>query len=129
MRLSRRPWSLSSGRAPRRPVGGLCRMRNSVNVINGFPYPEERPEGASRRTHYRDAALGPKFVRRSGVTADPGTAAVIRAGETDAGQRLDRVLAAHLPELSRTRLKRLIGDGYVTQDGVIVRDPSLRARC
>jgi 23S rRNA pseudouridine1911/1915/1917 synthase len=63
------------------------------------------------------------------VTADPGTSATIRAGENDAGQRLDRVLAAHLPVLSRTRLKRLIGDGYVTQDGVVVREPSLRVRC
>src|SRR5258706_8532529 len=53
---------------------------------------------------------------------------VIRAGETDAGQRLDRVLAQHLPLLSRTRLKRLIETGQVTHEGSVLRDPSLRVR-
>ena len=58
-----------------------------------------------------------------------GTATKIRAGESEGGQRLDRMLASHLSELSRTRLKRLIEDGLVTQDGIILRDPSLRVRC
>jgi len=53
---------------------------------------------------------------------------VIRADETDAGQRLDRVLAQHLPLLSRTRLKRLIETGQVTHEGAVLRDPSLRVR-
>jgi len=52
----------------------------------------------------------------------------IRAGETDAGQRLDRVLAQHLPLLSRTRLKRLIETGQVTHEGAVLRDPSQRVR-
>jgi 23S rRNA pseudouridine1911/1915/1917 synthase len=52
----------------------------------------------------------------------------IQAAEADAGRRLDRVLALHLPELSRTRLKRLIEDGCVTQHGIVLRDPSLRVR-
>jgi 23S rRNA pseudouridine1911/1915/1917 synthase len=52
----------------------------------------------------------------------------IRAGETDAGQRLDRVLAQHLPLLSRTRLKRLIEGGHVTHEGEVLRDPSQRVR-
>ena len=55
-------------------------------------------------------------------------ATVIRAGETDAGQRLDRVLARHLPLLSRTRLKRLIETGNVTENGATLRDPSQRVR-
>jgi 23S rRNA pseudouridine1911/1915/1917 synthase len=55
-------------------------------------------------------------------------ATVIRAGETDAGQRLDRVLAQHLPLLSRTRLKRLIETGQVTHEGAVLRDPSQRVR-
>jgi 23S rRNA pseudouridine1911/1915/1917 synthase len=55
-------------------------------------------------------------------------ATVIRAGETDAGQRLDRVLAQHLPLLSRTRLKRLIETGQVTHAGAVLRDPSQRVR-
>jgi 23S rRNA pseudouridine1911/1915/1917 synthase len=53
---------------------------------------------------------------------------VIRADETDAGQRLDRVLAQHLPLLSRTRLKRLIEAGQVTHEGAVLRDPSQRVR-
>ncbi len=52
----------------------------------------------------------------------------IRVGKGDAGQRLDRVLALHLPELSRTRLKHLIETGNVTENGATLRDPSLRAR-
>src|SRR5271170_1821314 len=55
-------------------------------------------------------------------------ATVIRAGKTDAGQRLDRVLAQHLPLLSRTRLKRLIETGQVTHEGAVLRDPSQRVR-
>src|ERR1700757_1039433 len=57
------------------------------------------------------------------------TTTTILACESDVGQRLDRVLALHLPELSRTRLKRLIEDGFVTEHGVILRDPSLRVQC
>jgi 23S rRNA pseudouridine1911/1915/1917 synthase len=57
-----------------------------------------------------------------------GSATVIRADETDAGQRLDRVLAQHLPLLSRTRLKRLIETGQVTGEGAVLRDPSQRVR-
>jgi 23S rRNA pseudouridine1911/1915/1917 synthase len=43
----------------------------------------------------------------------------------EAGERLDRVLAAHL-ELSRTRLKALILAGEVTIGGVTIRDPGHR---
>src|SRR5260370_6474465 len=52
----------------------------------------------------------------------------IRASAGDAGQRLDRVLAQHLPLLSRTRLKRLIETGQVTHEGAVLRDPSQRVR-
>jgi len=31
-------------------------MRNFLNAIKELPHPEERPIGASRRTHDRDAA-------------------------------------------------------------------------
>jgi 23S rRNA pseudouridine1911/1915/1917 synthase len=53
----------------------------------------------------------------------------IRASAGDAGQRLDRVLAQHLPLLSRTRLKRLIEAGQVTDERAVLRDPSQRVRC
>ncbi len=65
------------------------------------------------------------------MTLDPdaGTAIAIRVGESDSGQRLDRMLALHLPGMSRTRLKRLIESGHVTQQGAELRDPSVRVRC
>jgi 23S rRNA pseudouridine1911/1915/1917 synthase len=55
-------------------------------------------------------------------------ARAIRVGENDDGGRLDRVLALHFPELSRTRLKHLIQAGHVSQQGQALRDPSLRVK-
>ena len=42
--------------------------------------------------------------------------------------RLDRMLANHFPELSRTRLKRLIEEGRVMHDGAASRDPAQHVR-
>ena len=42
----------------------------------------------------------------------------------ETGGRLDRVLAARIPALSRSRLKALILDGQVTIDGRTILDPS-----
>jgi 23S rRNA pseudouridine1911/1915/1917 synthase len=50
----------------------------------------------------------------------------VRSDADDAGQRLDRVLQRHVPELSRSRFKQLILDGAVTRDGVAQRDPAQR---
>ncbi|HEY3909294.1 MAG TPA: RluA family pseudouridine synthase [Stellaceae bacterium] len=52
----------------------------------------------------------------------------VRIEDAEAGERLDRVLARHLPALSRTRLKRLIERGLVMRDGAASRDPALRVR-
>jgi 23S rRNA pseudouridine1911/1915/1917 synthase len=52
------------------------------------------------------------------VTAEPG----------DAGERLDRLLAMRLDELSRTRIKHLVEAGRVTLDGATVKDPSMRVK-
>jgi 23S rRNA pseudouridine1911/1915/1917 synthase len=46
----------------------------------------------------------------------------------DNGARLDRVLAARIPELSRSRLKTLILAGEVAIDGRTIRDPSERVK-
>jgi 23S rRNA pseudouridine1911/1915/1917 synthase len=51
--------------------------------------------------------------------------AIIVAGD-EAGARLDRVLAAHVAELSRSRLKALIEAGAVAVGGRTIRDPSHR---
>src|SRR5271169_5193171 len=57
-----------------------------------------------------------------------GTTAAVGPEADEAGLRLDRMLARHLPALSRTRLKRLIEEGHVRHDGIAARDPSLRVR-
>jgi 23S rRNA pseudouridine1911/1915/1917 synthase len=54
--------------------------------------------------------------------AETRVEAVIAAAQ--AGERLDRALAAHLEELSRSRLKALILAGHVTISGRTIRDPS-----
>jgi 23S rRNA pseudouridine1911/1915/1917 synthase len=58
--------------------------------------------------------------------AAPAAAVHTVAGE--AGLRLDRALARHLPALSRTQLQRLIAMGCVTHQGTALRDPALRVR-
>jgi 23S rRNA pseudouridine1911/1915/1917 synthase len=57
-----------------------------------------------------------------------GTAITVLADASEAGQRLDRVLARRLPALSRTRLKGLIHAGYVTLEGAALCDPAARVR-
>src|SRR5476649_2831503 len=42
----------------------------------------------------------------------------------EAGQRIDRVLAARIPALSRSRLKALILDGQVTIEARTILDPA-----
>jgi 23S rRNA pseudouridine1911/1915/1917 synthase len=42
----------------------------------------------------------------------------------ESGQRLDRVLAARIPALSRSRLKALIVAGHVKRSGRTIRDPA-----
>jgi 23S rRNA pseudouridine1911/1915/1917 synthase len=50
----------------------------------------------------------------------------VRVADDQAGGRLDRVLAAHIAELSRTRLKALIEAGAVAVEGRTIRDPGHR---
>lgn len=61
------------------------------------------------------------------AAAVSGTHAVT-VREEDAGERLDRVLALHLPGLSRSRLKQLVQEGRVAAGGATIRDPSLRVK-
>ena len=46
----------------------------------------------------------------------------------DVGERLDKALAAGVPDLSRARIQALMADGAVSLDGVILTDPAARAR-
>jgi 23S rRNA pseudouridine1911/1915/1917 synthase len=52
----------------------------------------------------------------------------VTAEAGDAGERLDRLLATRLAELSRTRVKHLVEAGRVTLDGTPVTDPAMRVR-
>jgi 23S rRNA pseudouridine1911/1915/1917 synthase len=54
------------------------------------------------------------------------TPKLIRIAPEEVGARLDRVLAAHVAELSRTRLKALIEAGAVAVGGRTIRDPAHR---
>jgi 23S rRNA pseudouridine1911/1915/1917 synthase len=58
----------------------------------------------------------------------PGTTVTVRSAGADIGERLDRVLALHVPQLSRTRVKQLIAAGQVTENGAVCRDPALRVK-
>ena len=52
----------------------------------------------------------------------------LSAASTDAGTRLDRFLAEHCPELSRTRVQELIDAGLVLVDGSAGKKGSMRLR-
>src|SRR5487761_1861790 len=60
--------------------------------------------------------------------SDNDTVLAVTAREAEAGERLDRVLAAHLGDLSRTRLKRLVEAGRVSLDGATISDPAMRVK-
>jgi len=49
-------------------------------------------------------------------------------GIEEAGDRLDRVLTAHFPDLSRARLQALIAEGRLSHDGAAVTDGKHKAR-
>ena len=52
----------------------------------------------------------------------------VTAAPADGGARLDRLLAQHLPHLSRSRVKALIVAGHVAADGATIADPSHRVK-
>ncbi len=47
---------------------------------------------------------------------------------TQAGHRLDRVLAGTLGDLSRARIQQLLGEGRVTRDGATIKDANHRVK-
>lgn len=62
------------------------------------------------------------------MAQDDATTHTARVTEEHAGSRLDRWLAALLPELSRTRIKALIEEGRVACAGATIADPSHRVK-
>src|SRR5271154_4182147 len=78
-------------------------------------------DSASAAGGLPDTGLLDIWVMASSVTQKSFVVA-----EQDAGERLDRVLARSIAELSRSRLKALIEAGAVTLDGHTIRDPNHR---
>ncbi len=52
----------------------------------------------------------------------------IEARSDDEGERLDRLLAKHLPDMSRSRLKVLIKAGHAAHNGRTIMEPNLRVK-
>src|SRR5215510_1826566 len=60
------------------------------------------------------------------MTSTQGCSERLVVAAEEAGERLDRVLAARVAELSRSRHKALILAGRVAIDGTTIRDPGHR---
>jgi len=58
--------------------------------------------------------------------AEPDRSETVQVAAAEAGERLDRVLAAHVTGLSRSRLKALVQAGRVAMSGRTIRDPGHR---
>jgi len=56
------------------------------------------------------------------------TTECVTVGEGESGERLDRLLAARLGALSRSRLKRLVEAGQVSLGGAAITDPAMRVK-
>src|SRR6266851_8515373 len=71
------------------------------------------------------AAAGSRGGSSSGLlmASIVGRSQTVVVAAEDAGERLDRVLAARVPELSRSRHKALILAGRVAIDRATIRDP------
>jgi 23S rRNA pseudouridine1911/1915/1917 synthase len=61
-------------------------------------------------------------------TVAAALANTVAAAPADAGMRLDRLLQARLPELSRTRLQALIKAGHVSEDGKAIGEPGHKVK-
>ncbi|WP_231711293.1 RluA family pseudouridine synthase [Xanthobacter dioxanivorans] len=72
----------------------------------------------------------PDTVDPDTVDLDEGETLTVQAGADDAGERLDRALARLLapqaPDLSRTRIQRLVAEGQVSIGGRVVGDAAGR---
>ncbi|MEE8506818.1 MAG: RluA family pseudouridine synthase [Kiloniellales bacterium] len=62
------------------------------------------------------------------TTTDKAETHRFTAGEAEAGERIDRLLAARLPEISRNRLKSLIEAGRLSVGGATIDQPSYRVK-
>jgi 23S rRNA pseudouridine1911/1915/1917 synthase len=68
------------------------------------------------------------MAERPETSIDAGQAVSVTAQDEHAGQRVDRVLSALLPDLSRSRLQSLIRSGHVTGPAGTIGDPGQRVK-
>jgi 23S rRNA pseudouridine1911/1915/1917 synthase len=61
-------------------------------------------------------------------TSSPAGLREVTAAAADAGERLDRLMAREIAELSRTRVKRLVEEGRVSLAGAPIKDPSFKVK-
>jgi 23S rRNA pseudouridine1911/1915/1917 synthase len=69
-----------------------------------------------------------KIEREDDSGSEGGARFEVTAAATDAGERLDRLIAARLPELTRSRAKALIEAGRVALGGETISEPSHRVK-
>ena len=62
------------------------------------------------------------------TAAEPAKTYKIAVAKAEAGERLDRLLAARLPDLSRSRLKNLIEAARLSAGGQTIVEPSYRVK-
>ncbi len=74
------------------------------------------------------AGAGPSAGAGAGAAGGGAARHEVTAGAEAAGGRLDRLLAAALPQLSRSRLKALIEEGCVSAAGQPVTSPAAKVR-
>lgn len=75
------------------------------------------------------AMAGPGMNERDGDPgAEGGARFEVTATATDAGERLDRLIAARLPGITRSRAKALIEAGRVNLGGETISEPSRRVK-
>src|SRR5277367_646277 len=86
--------------------------------------PESTISQRTRATICACAGLSGSSSAIGSVMSEVATRVETVIAAAQAGERLDRTLAAHLAELSRSRLKALILAGHVTISGRTIRDPS-----
>ena len=115
----------SNARLPvRHPIGNDNDQCGKTSDQHNAHYDDQNLQSAQRPDP--DCWVQGPSVTTAGVVAVGS--ALIAAEPGEDGMRLDRMLVNHLPGLSRTRLKRLIEEGGVKEDGVASRDPSQRVR-
>ena len=57
-----------------------------------------------------------------------GETLIVHITDDQAGERLDKALAARLPDLSRARVQALMAEGFVSRDGAPVSDGASKSR-